>query len=103
MRFFQVRKKLNGMKSIIKRINSKKELDSPIFGYAQYTWYRVKIEVDKENYKIYISKPGQKEFLVFEGVDKDINYGLVGVSSCFTSAGFDNLLLKPKVDETSTL
>lgn len=103
MRFFQIRKKLSGMKKVVKRINEQKEVESDIFGFSQFIWYRVKIIINKERYRIFISKPGQKEFLIFDEIDKDINYGYVGISTCYTIAGFDNLVLKPKVEETSKI
>lgn len=101
-RFFQLRKKLNGIFRVIARINNKKDLKTKIFGYSKLTWYRVRLELDKYNIKVFISKPGQKEYLIFDEYDKDMSYGKIGISTSFTNGGFDNLVIKPKVDDKSS-
>jgi len=100
-RFFQLRKKTSGINKVIARINNKKDVRSKIFGYKKFIWYRVRIELNKYNMKVFISIPGQNEFLIFDENDKDIPYGKVGISTSHTQAGFDNLMIKPKVEEKS--
>jgi hypothetical protein len=100
-RFFQLRKKINGVNKVIARVNNKKDVRSKIFGYKKLFWYRVRIQLYKNNIKVLISKPGQKEFLIFNENDKDLPYGKIGISTFHTQAGFDNLMIRPKVEDKS--
>jgi hypothetical protein len=104
-RIFELRKKVNGMTSVIKRINSNEELDlteaskSEAFGYIPNKWYSIKIVVDTSNIKIFYKKEGTPEKLILQTKDDDLQIGLIGLTTFNTKAIFDNLILRPIVED----
>jgi len=98
--FFQLRKKVQGIMSTIKRINHDQILSKGYneYAYNQDIWLRVKIVVNKNNFNIYISKPGYLEKPIFNYEGKEFKYGRIGLASFGTPAAFTNILMKPKVN-----
>ena len=104
-RYFELRKKVNGMMKPIKRINSNEELEkseslkSRDFGYTPFKWYYLRVDLTGPSIKIFYKNIGHPEKLVMEINDNDIASGYIGLTSFNTKAIFDNLILRPKVEE----
>ena len=104
-RMFEFRKKVNGMIKLIKIINSNDELDdeeakkSEDFGYIPYRWYSLRVLVDVSMIKIFYKKVGSPEKLILQSNDDDLKIGLIGLTTSGTKANFDNIVLRPKVEE----
>ena len=104
-RYFELRKKVNGMMKPLNRINSNDELDpneskkSLDFGYIPFKWYKLRVLIDGPKFKFFYKKVGNKEKLILETSDADIQYGSIGLTSFNTKAVFDNFILRPIVEE----
>jgi len=104
-RYFQMRKNINGMMKLIKRINTNEELNlieskkSKHIGYTPYKWYYLRVVTDGPNIKIFYKKIGYPEKMVIEVSDDDLPYGMIGLTSFNTKAVFDNLSLRPTVED----
>lgn len=99
--FFQIRKKIQGIMTTIKRINHDQILSKGLneYAYNQDIWLRVKVLVNKNNFNIYISKPGYLEKSIFEFEVKELRIGRVGFTSFGTPAAFTNIFLRPIVNK----
>ena len=104
-RYFELRKKQNGMMKLLKRINSNDELDesekkkSKDFGYVPYKWYYLRVVIDGPSMKFFYNKIGNPEKMILETNDNEIPYGLIGLTTFNTKGVFDNLTLRPKIEE----
>jgi hypothetical protein len=104
-KFFRLRKKSNGMVTIIKKIDSVNEMpkeafgknNKKLFGYNKDMFYRVRIVLSKKTIKIFYSKLGKREILIFDVLSSDLPYGQVGFGTFLTTAAFDSISLKPVV------
>jgi len=104
-RYFELRKKTNGMMKPVMRINSNDEIEpnerrkSSDFGYYPYKWYSIRVLVNGPTMKFFYKKVGGHEKLVMTVRDDDIPYGLIGLTTFNTKGVFDNLIMRPKVEE----
>ena len=104
-RFFQLRKKIQGMMKVVSRINTFDELPleernkSDAFGYIPLKWYYIRIVVEESGFKVFFSKIGYGEKMIFQINDNEIQIGNIGLTTYATPASFDNLMLRPKVED----
>ncbi len=96
-RFFQLRKKVNGTYSVIKRINTDKDIPSvPFFGYELATWYAVQIIIKDNEIAVYVALLGTtSKLLLFKVDDNSLPWGMVGFSTFNTEAAFDEIFVRP--------
>jgi len=103
--FFQIKKKVRGMMKTIKRLNSLEEIPleernkSLDFGYTLFTWFSVRVVVNLESVKVFYKKNGFSEKMIFDIEDPDLDYGIVGIGTFATPVAFDNIMLRPIVNE----
>jgi len=89
----------------VKRLNSLEEIPlierkkAAAFGYQIFTWYAVRVVVNKESFKIFYKRIGFSEKMIFDLEDDDLNYGIVGLGTFGTQVAFDNIMLRPLVNE----
>ena len=109
-KFYRLRKKINGMMKQIMKINKIDELPksafnkkAKIFGYEKDTFYLVRIMILEKNIKVFYSKLGKKENLIFDVNDSDIPYGNIGLGTFLTTAVFDNITLRPSIAPKSNI
>jgi len=90
---------------LIQRVNTNEELDekesakSTDFGYDLLKWYYIRIWVNNNDFKIYYNKIGNPQKLIMEQEDDDLVYGYMGLTTSATKAVFDELMLRPIVEE----
>jgi len=96
-RYLQVRKKLTGVWSLVKRYNRIEEIPTlPFFGYDPESWYEISIELLNESIKIFGGIKGTtKDVLIFEFSDNSIPYGRVGFATSGTEAVFADINVYP--------
>jgi hypothetical protein len=96
-RFFQIRKKLDGQFSIVKRISTNKEVEQlPFFGYERNTWYAVSIELLYDEIKVFISLVGvTAKMQLMKVKENSIAFGRAGFSTCQTEAAFSEIYIRP--------
>ena len=102
--FFRLRKRVNGIMKQLIKIDTLNELQvqtfgkkSKLFGYKRDVFYRVRILLSKRKIKVFYSKVGKTEIMIFDHQDNDIPYGQIGFGTFLTTASFDNISLKPSV------
>ena len=104
-RYFQMRKNVNGMMKLIKRVNTNEELDfqesqkSKHIGYTPFKWYYLRVVLDGPNITIFYKKVGKPEKIVIKVTDDDLPYGMIGFTSFKTKAVFDNFMIRPRVED----
>ena len=96
-RYFQVRKKVDGNFSLIKRFNTNDEISYlPFFGYEVNTWYTVSIELKFDSIDIYVSLLGvTAKMIVFKLKDNSFKFGYVGFGTYGTEAAFSEIFIRP--------
>jgi len=93
------------MMKTIKRLNSLEEIPleernkSLDFGYTLFTWFSVRVVVNLESVKVFYKKNGFSEKMIFDIEDPDLDYGIVGIGTFATPVAFDNIMLRPIVNE----
>ena len=96
-RFFQIRKKIDGFFSVIKRVNTIEELSSvPFFGYEPNNWYHIRILLQDNNISISAALLGTTILeKIMEIQDDSIISGRVGFSTHQTQAVFSEITIVP--------
>ena len=103
--YFQLRKKVNGIINLLKIINSNDQLkktereNTPEIGYNTNIWYCLRIIIDGPSLKFFFNRKGTPEKFILKYRDDDIPYGLIGITTYNTKGYFDNMILRPKVEE----
>ena len=104
-KLFRLRKKISGKMTEIKKIDSVDEIpnatllnkNEKLLGYDRDVFYQVRILLEKSNIKVFYSKLGKEEIMLFNEKEDDIPYGHVGFGTYITTAAFDKIILRPKV------
>jgi len=96
-RYFQLRKKIDGSFSIIKRISSEEELPNvPFFGYEKNTWHHVRIILRNDLILVLASILDTSSLVkILEEKDGTIPSGRVGFATYKTQAAFSEIQIKP--------
>ena len=96
-RFFQLRKKVDGSFSIIKRVNSGEELSNlPFFGYEKNTWHHVKLILRNDFIVVLAALLNTTSLVkIIEEKDGTIPSGRVGFATHQTQAAFSEIQVRP--------
>jgi hypothetical protein len=96
-RFFQLRKKINGTFSLLKRFNSSEEISSvPFFGYEVNNWYSITILVKNDEIAVSGALIGTTaKSLILLVKDDSIPRGALGYSTNGTTCAFSEIGLLP--------